>query len=88
MVRQMCSANPFEDWRPAGAAIMFETFESIHLRAFPPINFLSKLEWNLLRRRPASGLNNSGADVIGVYDKDDIPYNKQYLVATYTSNKA
>ena len=44
IVLQVRSANSFEDMHPAGAAIMFEPFESIHRRAFPPINFLSKLE--------------------------------------------
>ena len=44
IVRQVRSDNQFEDWRPAGAAIMFETFESIHWRTFSPINFLSKSE--------------------------------------------
>ena len=48
MVRQVHSDNPFEDWHPDGAAIMFEPFESIHRRAFTPINFPSKSEWNLL----------------------------------------
>ena len=67
---------------------MFEPFESIHWRVFPPINFLSKLEWNLWGRRPVSALNNSRADVIDVDDKYDIPYNQQYLVATSTSNNA
>ena len=38
------SANPFEYWRPAGAAIMLVTFDNIHLRAFTPINFVSKSE--------------------------------------------
>ena len=38
------SDNPFKDWRPAGAAIMLEPFDSIHRRSFPPINFLSKSE--------------------------------------------
>ena len=88
MVRQVRYANPFEDWRPAGAAIMFEPFESIHQRAFPPINFLSKSEWNLWGRRPASDLNKSRVDVIDVDDKDDIPYNQQYLLAISTSNNA
>ena len=82
IVRQVRSYNPFEYWRPDGAEIMFEPFESIHRRAFPPINFLSKLEWNLWGMRPASALNNSSADVIDVDDKDYIPYNQQYLVAT------
>ena len=88
IVRQVSSYNPFEDWRLAGAAIIFEPFDSIHRRAFPPINLLSKLEWNLWGRRPAYALNNSSADVIAVDDKDDIPYNQNYLVATSTSNKA
>ena len=47
IVRHVRSANPFEDWRPAEAAMMFEPFESIHRRAFPSIDFLSKLDWNL-----------------------------------------
>ena len=41
-VRHVCSANTFEDWRPEGAAIVLEPFDSIHRRAFSPINFLSK----------------------------------------------
>ena len=86
MVRQVRSASPLEDWHPDRAAIMFEPFESIHWRVFPPINFLSKLEWNLWGRRPAYALNNSRADVIDVDDKDDIPYNQQYIVAESTSN--
>ena len=68
IVRQVSFANPFEDWRPAEAAIMFESFESIHWREFPPINFLSKSEWNQLGSHPASALNNSSADVINVDD--------------------
>ena len=43
-VRHACSANPFEYCRPAVAAIMLELFDSIHWRAFPPINFLSESE--------------------------------------------
>ena len=88
IVLQVRSANPFEDWRTSGAEIMFEPFESIHWRAFTPINFLLKSEWNIWGRRPTSALNNSSADVIDVDDKDDIPYNQQYLVATCTINKA
>ena len=88
MVRQLRSANPFEDWRPAGAAIMFEPFESIHRRTFPPINFLSKSEWNLWGRHTTSALNNYSEDVIDVDDKEDIPYNQHCLVATSTSNNA
>ena len=41
-VRHVRSANPFEDWRPVGAAMMLELFDSIHRREFPPINFLLK----------------------------------------------
>ena len=86
MVRQTRSADPFEDWRPAGAVIMFEPFASIHRREFPPINFLSKSECNLWGRLPASDLNNSSVDVIEVDYNDNIPYTQQYLVATSTSN--
>ena len=69
----MRSTNPSEDWQPAGAAMMLEPFDSIHRRAFPPINFLSKLEQNLWDRRPTSALNNYNADVIDMDDNDDIP---------------
>ena len=86
MVHQVRSTSPFEDWRPAGVVIMFEPFEIIYRRAFPPINFLSKPECNLWGRRTVSALNNSRADVIGVDDKDDIPYNQHYIVAESTSN--
>ena len=44
IVRQVRSANTFEDWRPVGAAMMLEPFDSIHQREFPPINLLSKSE--------------------------------------------
>ena len=73
IVPQVRSVNPFEDWRPAGAARMLEPFEIIDRREFPLINFQSKLEWNLWGRRPASGLNNSNANVIDVDDNDYIP---------------
>ena len=62
--------------------MMLEPFDSIHRREFPPINLLSKLEWNLWGRRTASALNISNADVIDVDDNDDIPYSQKYLVAT------
>ena len=75
-------ANPFEDWRPAGAAIMLELFDNIHQRAFPLINFLSKLEWNRWGRCPASALKCSIAEVIYVGDSEDILYSQHYLVAT------
>ena len=39
-------------------------------------------------KHPVSALNNSSAEVIDVDDKDNIPYNQQYLVATSTNNKA
>ena len=40
------SADLFEYWRPAGAAVMLELepFDIIHQREFSPINFLSKSE--------------------------------------------
>ena len=40
----VCYADTFEDWRPPGAAIVLKPFESIHRRAFTPINFLSESE--------------------------------------------
>ena len=30
IVRHVHSSNPFEDWRPAGSAVMLEPFNSIH----------------------------------------------------------
>ena len=73
IVRHLRSANPFEDWRPAGAAMMLETFDSIHQREFPPITFLSKSEWNLWGRCPASALNSSNSVVIDGDANDYIP---------------
>ena len=73
IVRHVRSANSFEDWQPAGAAMMLEPFDSIHRRAFPPINFPSKSKWNLWGRRTASALNSSNADIIEVDDNDDNP---------------
>ena len=88
IVRHVRSANPLEFWRPAEAMIMLEPFDSIHQRAFTPINFLSKSEWNLWGRHPTSALNGSNADVIDVDDNDVISYNQHYLVATSTSSRA
>ena len=88
IVRHVLSANPFEDWWPSGAAIMLEPFDSIHRRAFPSINFLSKSEWNLWGKRPASSLNSSNANVMDVYDNYNIPHIQQYLVATSTNIRA
>ena len=73
-VRHVRSADPFIYWRPAGAMMMFEPFERIQNREFPPINFLSKSEWNRLGKRPASYLYFSSAEVIDFYDRYDIPY--------------
>ena len=57
----MRSANPFEDWRLDGAAMIFDPFERIQCRAFPPIIFLSKSEWKRLGKRPASDFKFSSA---------------------------
>ena len=65
--------------------MMFDPFERIQRRAFLPINFMSKSEWNRMGRRPVSDLNCYSAEVMYVDDIDDIPYSQQYLVAT--SNK-
>ena len=67
---------------------MSETFDSIHQRGFPQINFLSKLEWNWWGRCPASGFNCYSAEVIEVDDSEDIPYSQQYLVVTSTRSRA
>ena len=73
IVRQVCSAKPFEDWRPDGTEMMLEPFDIIHRRIFPLINFLSKSEWNLWGRHAASALNSYNDNVIDVDDNDDIP---------------
>ena len=67
---------------------MFDPFERIQSRAFPPIGFLSKSEWNRLGKRPASALNFSSTEVMDVYDRDCIPYSQQYLVDTPTKSRA
>ena len=72
-VRHVRSANPFEYWCPAEAAMILEPFDSIHRREFLPINFLSESEWNWWGRRPASALDSSNAEVIGVDNSDNIP---------------
>ena len=68
----MHSSNPFKDWRLAGAAMVLEPSEKIHRRVFPPINFLSKSEWNRWSKRHTSDLNCSSAEVIDVDDRDKI----------------
>ena len=70
----MSSANPFEYWRLAGAAMMLEPFESIQRREFPLINFRSKSEWNRWSKHPTSNLNCYTAEVINVDDRVDIQY--------------
>ena len=82
------SSNPFEYWRPAGAAIMLELFDIIYRWAFPPINFLSNSEWNWWGRRPESPLSFSSAEVIDMDNSEDIPYSQQYLVSTSTRSRA
>ena len=81
-------ANPFKDWRPAGAAMMLEPFDRIKCREFTPINFLLKLEWNRWGKRLASDLNGYSSEVMGVHDRDDIPYSHKYLDATSTKSTA
>ena len=67
---------------------MFNQLARIQNNALPPISFLSKLEWNCLGNCPASDLKFSSAEVINVYDKYDIPYIQQYLVATSTKSRS
>ena len=74
------STNTFEDWSPAGTAIILEPFKRIHRRAFPPINFLSKSDWNCWGKRPASDLVFSSAEVVDMDDSDAIPYIQKYLL--------
>ena len=83
-IRHVRSDNPSEYWSPAGAAIMLEPFDSIHWRVFTPVNLLLKSDWNCWVRLPTSALKCSSAEVIDVYDSEDILYIQQYLVATST----
>ena len=65
-VHHVRSANPFEDWHPAGAAIMFDLLAKIQHSAFPPISFLSKLEWKRLGNCTHYYLKMSSAEVMDV----------------------
>ena len=62
--------------------MMFDMFERIQRREFSPINFLLNLEWKCLGKRTASYLGFSSAEVMDISDRDNIPYNHQYIVAT------
>ena len=64
--------------------MVFDPFESIQSRALPPINFLSNLEWKHLGKRPTYYLDFFSAEVMDVDDREDIPYNQQYIVDTST----
>ena len=64
--------------------MMFESLAMIQRRDLPLMSLLSKYEWNLLGKCPASDLKVSRADVMDVEDKDDIPYTHQFLVHTST----
>ena len=84
----MRSANTFEDLLPSRAAIMFNPLGIIQSSTFPPISFMSKLEWKHLSNCPASDLEFPSLEVIDVEDKDEITYNQQYIVATLTKSRA
>ena len=83
----MRSANTFEDLLPSRAAIMFNPLGIIQSSTFPPISFMSKLEWKHLSNCPASDLEFPSLEVIDVEDKDEITYNQQYIVATSTKRR-
>ena len=68
----MHSSNSLKYWRLAGAVVVLEPSEKIQRRVFPPINFLSKSEWNRWSKRHTSDLNCSSAEVIDVDDRDKI----------------
>ena len=70
----MHSSRPLEYWLPDGSAMMFELLARIQRRYFLPIIFLSKSEWNILGKCPASDLKDSRDGVMYVEDKYDIPY--------------
>ena len=86
-VRQARSADSFKYWRKAEYAIMFDPLERIQSRDFPPIIFMSKLEWNHLGNFHASDLKVYSAEVIDVDDKGDIPYIQKCLVTTPTKSR-
>ena len=79
--------NPFEDWRPAGVAIMLELLDNIHWRSFPLINLLSKLEWNRWGMRTVFALNCSNAEVKDVDVSDNILYIQLFLLRTSTRSR-
>ena len=54
--------------------MMFEFLARIKCRVLLPMSFLSKSEWNILGKGPASDLKGSRDDVMDVEDKDCIPY--------------
>ena len=83
-ILQVRSDNPFEDWRPAGAAIIVDLLSRIQRSALPPIHFLLKLEWDHLGHCFAYDSRVSILEVINVEDNYDIPYNQKYIVATST----
>ena len=66
---------------------MSNPLASIQSSEFPPISFMSELEWNRLGNCPTSDLKFSSAEVIGVEDNGETPYRQQYLVATSTKSR-
>ena len=62
----MLLARPLEYWRPTVYAMMFESLEMIQRRDLPLMSLLSKYEWNLLGKCPASYLNYPRVDVMDV----------------------
>ena len=67
---------------------MFDVFEGIQRRAFPPIMFLLKSKFNRLGKRPTSAFNCSSVEVMDVDDRDNILYIQQYLLDTSTKMRA
>ena len=49
---------------------------------------VSKSEWNIMGKCPASGLKVSRDDVMDVEYKEYIPYIQQYIVATSNNSRA
>ena len=68
--------------------MMFESLEMIQRRDLPLMSLLSKYEWNLLGKCPASDLKVSRADVMDVEDKEDVIYSQHYLVTMSTNSMA
>ena len=66
---------------------MFELLANIHRNDFTLMSFLLKYKCKQRGNLPESNLKASRADETESEDKEDIPYNQKYLVATITRRR-